>query len=354
VNVPDGAHAPIRTGIIGYGTGGRVFHGPLLAADPRFAVTAVVTADPARQTRARTAHPGAAVVPTAEALFAHADQLDLVVVTTPPGSHHDLALSALDHGLAVVVDKPFVVRAEQGRELIAAAERRGLLLTVFHNRRYDGDFRTLQRLVDEGALGAVRSVESRFEWWKPGEPKAWKSDASPAAGGGMLYDLGPHLIDQVVQLFGPVAGVSAELTRFRPGEGGDDEAFVSLVHASGVRSHLAMSSLAPLERPRFTVVGSTAGFVKWGPDVQEAQLGAGLDPVHEQFGREPAERRGELGGRAGTTPVPTEPGRYADFYAELATALSAGAPPPVAPDEALAVIELIEQIHATTAIRRGR
>lgn len=348
------AHAPIRTAIIGYGTGGRVFHGPLLAADPRFTVTGVVTADPDRRAQARTAHPAAAVVPTAKALWAHADQLDLVVVTTPPGSHHDLALAALDHDLAVVVDKPFVVRAEHGRELIAAAERRGLLLTVFQNRRYDGDFRTLRRLVDGGALGAVRSVESRFEWWKPDEPKAWKADTGPAAGGGMLYDLGPHLIDQVVQLFGPVTTADAELTRFRPGDGGDDEAFVSLVHESGVRTHLAMSSLAPLERPRFTVVGSTAGFVKWGLDVQEAQLDAGIGPADPQFGHEPVERRGELGGRAGATSVPTEPGRYADFYAELAAALAEGAPAPVAACEALAVIELIEQIHATTAIRRGR
>ncbi|WP_308250023.1 Gfo/Idh/MocA family protein [Sphaerisporangium fuscum] len=345
---------PIRTAIIGFGTGGRVFHGPLLAADPGFDVVAVVTADPARRAQAAKDHPGAAVLRTADELFAEAGRLDLVVVTTPPDTHYDLAMAALHRGLAVVVDKPFTVRAEQGRELIAEAERRGLLLTVFHNRRYDGDFRTLRRLVADGTLGEIRSFESRFEWWKPDEPKAWKAQALPSAGGGMLFDLGPHLLDQAVQLFGPADSVHAELTRYRPGAGGDDEAFVSLVHRNGVRSHLAMSSLAPLERPRFTVVGSSAGFVKWGLDRQEPQLDSGVGPGDAEYGREPAEHWGRLGGRDGQSPVPTEPGRYPSFYQELAVALTEGGPPPVAAGDALAVIELIERIYATTDIRRGR
>ncbi|SPL88660.1 Myo-inositol 2-dehydrogenase [[Actinomadura] parvosata subsp. kistnae] len=352
MNVQDGGR-PIRTGIIGFGTGGRVFHGPLLAADPAFEVTAVVTADPGRRAQAAKEHPGAAVLRSAEELFAEAGRLDLVVVTTPPGSHYELASAALARGLAVVVDKPFTVRAEQGRELIAEAERLGLLLTVFHNRRYDGDFRTVRRLVAGGSLGEVRTFESRFEWCKPDEPKAWKAQALPADGGGMLFDLGPHLLDQALRLFGPVACVHAELTRYRPGPGGDDEAFVSLVHESGVRSHLAMSSLAPLERPRFTIAGSAAGFVKWGLDCQEQQLAAGVGPGDAAYGREPEERWGRLGGRDGQSPVPTEPGGYPDFYDELAAALSGGGAPPVAAGDALAVIELIEQIYATTDIRRG-
>ncbi|GAA3611158.1 Gfo/Idh/MocA family oxidoreductase [Nonomuraea rosea] len=349
-----GGHRPIRTAIIGFGTGGRVFHGPLLAANPGFDVSAVVTADPARRAQAAKAHPEAAVLRTPGELFAEAGRLDLVVVTTPPDTHYDLALAALGRGLAVVVDKPFTVRAEQGRELIAEAGRRGLLLTVFHNRRYDGDFRTVRRLIGDGSLGEIRSFESRFEWWKPDEPKAWKARALPAAGGGMLFDLGPHLLDQAVQLFGPVGSVHAELTRHRPGPGGDDEAFLSLVHEGGVRTHLAMSSLAPLERPRYTVAGSAAGFVKWGLDCQERQLDAGVGPDDPAYGREPAERWGRSGRRDGQSPVPTEPGGYPDFYAELAVALNEGGPPPVAAGDALAVIELIERIHATTGIRRGR
>lgn len=338
--------APIRAGILGYGTGGRVFHGPLLAADPRYAVAAVVTSDPTRAEHARRAHPGVAVLRTAEELFA-AGGLDLVVVTTPPESHYELARTALRHGLAVVVDKPLAVLAEQGRELIADANRRGLLLTVFQNRRYDGDFRTVRRLIAEGALGEIRTFESRFEWWKPSGEKAWKAQAGPDRGGGMLFDLGPHLIDQALQLFGPVAEVHAELARYRNGEGADDEAFVSLRHESGVRSHLAMSSLAPVARPRFTVVGSKTGFVKSGLDVQEGQLAAGLRPGDPEYGREPEARWGRLG----TAPVPTEAGDYAAFYSGLAAALRSGAPPPVRAGDALAAVELIERIHATTEIR---
>lgn len=345
---------PIRTAIIGYGTGGAVFHGPLLAADPRYVVTTIVTGDAARQAQAAKMHPRATVLPSVAALKDHASDLDLAVITTPPPSHTDLALEALGRGLAVVVDKPFVVRAADGRKLIEAARDAGCLLTVFHNRRFDGDFRTIRRLLDHQTLGEVRSLESRFEWWKPNEPKAWKAQAGPELGGGILFDLGPHLIDQAIQLFGPVGSTHAELTRHRAGDGGDDEAFVSFVHAGGVRSHLAMSSLAPLDRPRFTVVGSAAGYVKHGLDVQERQLAAGLGPGDGDYGREPESGWGRLGGRHGAAPVPTERGAYPDFYAELAAALTAGGPPPVDPEDALDVIELIEHIYTTFSIRRGR
>jgi predicted dehydrogenase len=344
------AERPIRVGIIGFGTGGRVFHAPLVAADPRYQVAAIVTGDPARRAEAARTYPDAQLLGSAEELLAEPGQLDLVVVTTPPATHFDLTMAALRTGLPVVVDKPFVVRAEQGHQLIAEADRLGLLLTVFQNRRYDGDFLTVRRLVDSGALGQVRSLESRFEWWKPVEPKAWKAQAPASAGGGILFDLGPHLIDQVLQLFGPVTSSRAELTRYRDGDGADDEAFVSLEHTSGVRSHLAMSSLAPIQRPRFTVVGSQAGYVTWGLDVQESQLASGVRPDQPQYGRAPDER-GRLGAGDAVEAVPTEPGRYPDFYAELAGALTDGGPPPVAAADAVAVIELIEQLYDESTIR---
>ncbi|GAA3629151.1 Gfo/Idh/MocA family protein [Microlunatus ginsengisoli] len=351
---PPTDQTPIRTAIIGFGTGGRVFHAPLLAADPRFSVDVVVTANPERQRLAALACPDAALESTPDALFDYPDRVDLVVISTPPDSHRDLARAAIQHGLAAVVDKPFVVRPDQGRELIKEAQQHQTLLTVFQNRRYDGDFATVQGLVGDGSLGEIRSMESRFEWWKPDEPKAWKAQAGPQTGGGMLFDLGPHLLDQAFQLFGPATTVHAELTRYRPGDGGDDEAFVSLDHASGVRSHLAMSSLAPLERPRFTVTGSRAGYVKWGLDIQESQLGQGMSPHADDYGREPKDRWGRIGLREQSGVVPTEPGRYGAFYSTLAQALLHGAPPPVDPTEALTVIECIDQIYATTPItRRG-
>jgi scyllo-inositol 2-dehydrogenase (NADP+) len=316
-------------------------------------VEAILTANPDRQRQASATYPSASVVGSSDELFALNDRLDLVVIASPPDSHYGLARRALDHGLAVVVDKPFVVRSQQGWELIAEARQRGLLLTVFQNRRYDGDFRTVQRLVREGSVGEVRSLESRFEWWKPGEPKAWKAQAGPETGGGILFDLGPHVLDQAVQLFGPLAEVHAELRRYRGGEGGDDEAFVSLEHSGGVQTHATMSSLAPVERPRYTLVGSTGGYVKWGLDVQESQLAHGLRPNSDMYGREAEDRWGRLGLRDSQVSVPTEPGTYGEFYAGVAKALLEGAPPPVDPADAVSIVELIEQIYASTPIRRG-
>lgn len=345
---------PIRTAIIGYGTGGRVFHGPLLQADPRYEVSAVVARDETRRNQAAATHPGAALLDSADRIYELAEPVELVVVTTPPSSHHQLARAALDHGANVVVDKPFVIHAHQGRDLIERAAQADLLLTVFHNRRYDGDFRTVRRLVASELLGEIRSLESRFEWWKPADPKAWKAQAGPEAGGGILYDLGPHLIDQVIQLFGPVASIRAELTRYRDGDGGDDEAFVSIRHTDGVRSHLAMNSLAPMERPRFTLVGSGAGFVKYGLDVQEGQLARGMSPTDPRFGREAPPSWGQLGGREGLEQVSTERGGYPEFYGDLAVALLDGGRPPVDPADAVGVIELIERVYAETEIRRAR
>ncbi|HEY1105073.1 MAG TPA: Gfo/Idh/MocA family oxidoreductase, partial [Agromyces sp.] len=192
------ASAPIRTAIVGFGVSGRVFHAPFVAANPEFSLDVIVTADPDRAAEAVRLHPGASVVSTVDEVFGRADQLDLVVLGSPPGTHADLASRALDAGLDVVVDKPFTVTSVEGRALVAQAERLGRRLTVFQNRRWDGDFLTVRRLVESDALGEVRRFESRFEWWKP-EPRAsWKTAATVADGGGILYDLGTHLIDQAI------------------------------------------------------------------------------------------------------------------------------------------------------------
>jgi predicted dehydrogenase len=341
----------IRTAVVGFGTGGAVFHAPFVHADPEYRLDVVVTGNPGRAADAARSYPGTRVVPTTEELFASASDLDLVVITSPPDSHVELAHRALDAGLAVVVDKPLCVTADEGEALVAHAHRAGRPLTVFHNRRWDGDFLTLRSLLAGGTLGEVRRFESRFEWWKPEETKAWKAGAQPAAGGGMLYDLGPHLIDQAVQLFGPVDDVYAELTRYRPGDGADDDAFVSLRHASGTRSHLRMNGLAAQVGPRFSVLGSEGGFTKWGLDPQEAALKAGARPGTPGFGVEPESSWGRLGVDGALQPVPTHPGSYADFYRALADALLRGGPVPVDPRDAVAVIALIERIHREFPVR---
>jgi predicted dehydrogenase len=335
----------IRTAVIGFGTGGSIFHAPFVVAHPEYSLDMIVTGNPGRAEAAARAYPAARVVPSVGDVFAAARHLDLAVIASPPSSHVDLAHRALDAGLAVVVDKPLCVTAAEGTTLVDHAARVGRPLTVFQNRRWDGDFLTLRDLISTGALGVVRRFESRFEWWKPQEPKAWKSASSPAQGGGMLYDLGTHLIDQAVQLFGPVAEVHAELAAHRPGGVADDDAFVSLLHAGGTRTRLWMNSLAAQVGPRFHVVGSEAGYTKWGLDPQEAALKAGGRPDIPGFGVEPEAAWGGLGVDGAVVPVRTRPGDYAAFYRLLADALERGGPLPVDPRDAVALISLIESIH---------
>jgi predicted dehydrogenase len=337
--------APIRTGVIGFGTSGRVFHAPFLASLPDYSLDVIVTANEDRKAEAARLYPQARVVPDTAALFAAADDLDLVVIGSPSGTHVDLAHAALDAGLAVVVDKPFATTSDEGQALIEKAERLGLPLTVFQNRRWDGDFVTLRSLLAEGALGEVRRFESRFEWWKPAVPSTWKTQATVAEGGGILFDLGAHLIDQALLLFGPVDDVYAEVATHRVGGAADDDSFVSLRHRSGVRSHLWMNALAAQAGPRFHVLGSNGAFTKWGLDAQEAALKAGALPTDDGFGVEDESKWGVVGVDGALDRVPTQPGRYSAFYELLADALLRGAPLPVDPRDSAEVIGIIEEIH---------
>ncbi|WP_430647474.1 Gfo/Idh/MocA family protein [Agromyces sp. GXS1127] len=346
----DVASAPIRTAVIGFGVSGRVFHAPFLDADPAYSLDVIVTRDPARRAAAEARHPSASTVAAVDELWTMADRLDLVVIGSPSGTHAALAEAALDAGLDVVVDKPFAVTADEGRALIATAARLGRTLTVFQNRRWDGDFRTVRRLVADGELGEVRRFESRFEWWKPEPPSSWKTEATVADGGGILYDLGTHLIDQAVQLFGPVADLSAEIERRRPGAAADDDVFLALRHESGVRSQLWMNAVAPRSGPRFHVLGSTAGYTSWGLDGQEPALIAGARPGDPGFGETPESRWGVLGTDGDSRPVPTVRGDYGAFYRQLAAALRGDGVVPVDPADAVAVLELIEQAHAAASV----
>jgi len=338
---------PLRVGLIGYGLAGRVFHAPLIAACPELALAAVVTRDPERRSALRLAYPEAAVLDAPDQLWARASSLELVVVATPNRSHVPLARAALQAGLPVVVDKPFATTAAEARAVVGEARAQGRLLTVFQNRRWDGDFLTVRKLLAEGALGAVHRFESRFERWNPVPRPGWRESGDPAEAGGLLFDLGAHLIDQALQLFGPVRTVYAELDRRRPGVAVDDDAFVALTHASGARSQLWMSKVAAQRGPRFRVLGERAAFTKYGLDGQEPAMAAGGVPGSAGWGEEPAERWGVLGEDGATRPVATEPGCYPRFYAAVAAALRGGGPPPVDPDDAVAALEIIEAARAS-------
>jgi scyllo-inositol 2-dehydrogenase (NADP+) len=335
----------LRVGLIGYGLAGAVFHAPLIAATPGLELAMVVTRDPARRAALHARHPSAQAVREVGELWAHADDLDLVVIATPNEAHVPLAQAAVDNGLPVVVDKPMAITAADGQRLVEAAAVRDVPLTVFHNRRYDGDFLTLRQLLADRALGEVHRFESRFERWRPvARPDAWREHLPSEAGGGLLLDLGSHLVDQALQLFGPPRCVYAEIDVRRPGVRGDDDVFVALEHRHGVRSHLWASTVAGQQGPRFRVLGSRAAFVIFGLDGQEAALRSGRladDPLVGQPGSTGVLHGGD--GDTGTTaPVPTRRGEYLRFYAEVAAALRREGQMPVTADEALMVLRVLE------------
>ncbi|WP_330349526.1 Gfo/Idh/MocA family protein [Streptomyces sp. NBC_00582] len=337
---------PVRVGLIGYGLAGSVFHAPLIAATEGLTLDTVVTSNPERQDQARAAFPDVRLAATAEDLLARADELDLVVVASPNRTHVPLATAALKAGLPVVVDKPVAGSAAEARELAALADERGLLLSVFQNRRWDNDFLTLRALLAEGELGDVRRFESRFERWRPQPKGGWRESGDPAEIGGLLYDLGSHVVDQALALFGPAARVYAEADVRRPGAETDDDTFIALTHTGGVRSHLYVSATTPQLGPRFRVLGSTAGYAKYGLDPQEAALREG-DRPGPGWGEEPEELWGRVGSgesplTGGGRPVRTLPGDYPAYYAAVAKALIDGGPNPVTALEAAAALDVLE------------
>jgi scyllo-inositol 2-dehydrogenase (NADP+) len=331
---------PLRVALLGYGLAGSVFHAPFIAAVDGLELAVVTTRDPERRRQAEETYPGVLVLDGPQEVFARANELDLVVVATPNTLHVPHALSAFEAGLPVVVDKPLAPTADEARKLVGEARERKLMLTVFQNRRWDGDFLTLRRLIAENGLGRVHRFESRIDRWRPDLTGAWRERADEA--GGLLLDLGTHLVDQALQLFGPAELRHAEVDTRRADAEVEDDVFLALEHASGERSHLWMSLVAAQPGPRFRVFGDRAAFVKHGTDPQEEALRAGHTPDETGFGEEPPERWGLLGAEGATTPVPTAPGDYSAFYAGVAESLREGSRPPVDPSDAVLALELLE------------
>ncbi|WP_069887274.1 Gfo/Idh/MocA family oxidoreductase [Streptomyces luteocolor] len=341
--------SPLRVGLIGYGLAGSVFHAPLIAATEGLALDTVVTSNPERQAQARAEFgDGLRRAASADELWERADELDLIVVASPNKTHVPLATAALKAGLPVVVDKPIAGTAAEARELAALADERGLLLSVFQNRRWDNDFRTLRQLLADGELGDVWRFESRFERWRPRPKGGWRESGNPEEIGGLLYDLGSHVVDQALALFGPVTAVYAESDVRRPGAEADDDTFIALTHANGVRSHLYVSATTAQLGPRFRVLGSQAGYVKYGLDPQEAALRDGRRPgAQDPWGVEPETMWGRVGSgesplTGGGRPLPTLPGDYPAYYAAIADALRGTGENPVTAHEAAAALDVLE------------
>jgi predicted dehydrogenase len=341
-----------RVGLIGYGLAGESFHAPLIVTTPELRLDVIVTSNPERQRKAAEAHPRARVVDSEQRLWDSVHDLELIVIASPNRTHAPLAMEALTRNKHVVVDKPFAVTVDEALPLVAEAKRRGLVLSVFQNRRWDGDFLTVRKLLAQHALGDPLRFESRFDRWRPTPRENWRERGAPEEAGGLLFDLGSHLIDQALLLFGPVRQVYAELDRRRPGVQVDDDSFVALTHANGVRSHLFMSSMVAQPGPRFRLLGTRAAYVKWGMDPQEAKLRQGLRPEGPGFGAYVAEESGTLGAGSEVKQVPTEAGDYRQFYQGMVDALRGFVAPPVDPNDAIAGLAVIEAARRSTADHR--
>ncbi len=340
----------IAVALIGYGHAGRVFHAPIIRSLPGFALQAIVTANPGRMQQVRDEVPEARTFPTVESLLDGDIHFDLAVIATPSGTHMQLALQCISHHLHVVVDKPFALARSDAESVIEAAQQKGVLLSVFQNRRWDGDFLTVQSLLDHDILGHVHRFESRFERWRPiPRTASWREKPGNDAGGGLLYDLGPHLIDQALMLFGPVASVYAELDSRRPKSRVDDDDFIALTHAGGVRSHLSMSQLSALPGIRFRMEGEARALEISGLDPQEEQLLAGLRPGNVSWGTSPPERVVTLGTRSDATAMDIQNGSYETFYLRMYDAIMHSASVPVNPEDSLNVLDIIAACQRSAA-----
>ncbi|MEJ0036748.1 MAG: Gfo/Idh/MocA family oxidoreductase [Gammaproteobacteria bacterium] len=340
----------LRVALVGFGLGGRAFHAPLIAATPGLRLATIVTANAERRAEAARVFPAAHVAESVEWVWDHASRHDLVVITTPNRFHVPLAHAAIAAGIPVIVDKPMAATSAEARAVVAEARRRQVPLTAYHNRRWDGEVLTAQRLIASGELGTVTRFESRLDRWRPTRPGAvWRESGAPEDAGGVLYDLGPHLIDQARLLFGPVTQLYAELDRRRADALVDDDVFIALKHASGVHSHLWTSSVAAQVGARMRVLGMKAAYTKQSADVQESLLRVGGGPGTPGFGEDPEAQWGLLGAGTGLRPVRTERGNYMRFYELAVPWLRDGAAPPVNPDDAVAVLELIEAARVSAA-----
>lgn len=332
---------PLRTALVGFGLGGQVFHAPFLATVPGFELTTIVTSSAERAGVAAARHPSARVVASADEVWARADEHDLVVVCTTNATHVPLASAALRAGLPVVVDKPLAATGADARAVRDLARSLGLVLAVFQNRRWDSEILTTKAVLASGAVGAPMRFESRFERWRPTADVArWRESAAPEDAGGQLFDLGSHLIDQAVHLFGAPTHVYCELAQRRPGVVVDDDCFVALTHPGGVQSHLWCGLVAAHLAPRVRLLGTEGALVVDRLDRQEDQLRAGLSPADPAYGCDQGAAHVVVGDE--WTEVPAVPGRYQAFWEGVRDAVVGGGPSPVDPDDGVRTIALIE------------
>jgi predicted dehydrogenase len=324
--------------LLGYGYAGKTFHAPLLAGIDDIDLRIFMSSD---ATKVQKDFPDATVEEDADKVFAN-HEISLVVIATPNDSHFDLAKRALSAGKHVVVDKPFTTTVAEATELIELAQKKSLVLSVFHNRRWDADFLTVKKLLEEKSLGNVMHFESHFDRYRPIVQQRWREQAG--AGTGIWFDLGSHLLDQALCLFGEPDSIQASLEIQR--EKGTAVDFFHVVLGFGkARVILHGSVLVPAESPRFVLHGTVGSYIKYGLDVQEAALKMGTDVHSADWGVD--DRDGTLTTYVDDSPSPktisTKRGNYLAYYEGVRDAIKGDAPNPVPATEAKAVMVLLER-----------
>jgi len=335
----------LNVGLVGFGFAGKVFHAPVIRAVDGLRLAAIVQRSGGGAPDPRD--PDVDFVRSVDELLARA--IDLVVIATPNTSHHPIAKQCLLAGRHVVIDKPFAPTLAEARDLVELAQKQRRVLSVYQNRRYVGDFVTLQRLVSEATLGRIVAYESHFDRFRPDQkPGAWRERAEPGAG--VWFDIGPHLLDQAFVLFGTPRAIAADIRIEREG-GAVDDAFDVTLHYPNLRAVLRASMLAAAPGPSFAVHGTRGSFIKYGVDAQEAALKAGRTPGEPDWDADPPALYGTLTTPEGARPVPTIPSSYARYYENVRDAILGKAQPAVTPEQALNVMRGLELAVASNRRR---
>ncbi|KAF9578162.1 hypothetical protein BGW38_006186 [Lunasporangiospora selenospora] len=344
--------SPVNVGVIGFGMSAQVFHAPLISATKGLKLAAFVNRS--GKTPAISAKYADVKVYESHNQLFQDKGIDLVVITTPNTLHYSLAKEALEAGKHVVVEKPFTVTFEEGIELAKLARQHSLVLSVFHNRRWDGDFQTVQKLVraQSSTLGRLVSFESRFDRFRNFSKNGWRELGTAEEGSGMLYDLCSHLLDQALVLFGEPQYLTAHVSNQRQlaNAPADDQFLVHLDYESGLRCTLGASMLARITAPRFRLMGMNGTFVKYGLDVQEDQLKSGLTPLDSVYGHESESSWGDIDTQMNVDSttfhikgkVDSERGAYNKYYENVLAAIRGDAPLEVTADQAAWVIHGIQ------------
>jgi scyllo-inositol 2-dehydrogenase (NADP+) len=345
----------IKAGLIGFGVGGQIFHAPVLTTVKGLELAKIRAVKPDQVSAAKMKYPQAEIVATAEEII-NDKNIDLVIITTPNTSHYSLARQALEANKNVVVDKPFTINTKEADELIALAKDRNLLLSVYHSRRFDSDFYTVQKIIESGLLGDIVELESRYDRFRNFlKPNAWREEDAP--GTGILYDLGSHLIDQAQTLFGLPESVSADLRIQRKG-GKVIDNFELILHYPSVKVALKAGMLVRELLPRFILLGNNGSFVKYGLDVQEEALKAGFtSATKSNWGVEPPDIWGtintDINGQHFIGKIESEKGNYSDFYLNIYNAITGKENLIVTPLQARNNIRIIELAMQSAQERRS-